>query len=278
VASLAAFNHAIVYVPKLDLYLDGTAEFHGSRELPSADRVANVLIVEPDGGSRFLTTPEASPRDNGSTFTLAVTLNPDGSALGQGSIVTVGQDAPQMRRGFETVDTRVTTFEQQMAQSFPGVVASKVTMSDPHALEQPASLDFAMRMPRYAEAGATMLRFFPFGASRAMTQAMAPLAERRHDVLFPGVWTNTMKFTYTLPPGWVVPQVPDDAVVDSPFGSLRIAARKDGGLLVVDGTLVLAKARIAAKDYPAFRAWLLQVDQAFSRKLVVMRGAQTASR
>ena len=29
-ASLAAFNHAIVYVPKFDLYLDGTAEFHGA--------------------------------------------------------------------------------------------------------------------------------------------------------------------------------------------------------------------------------------------------------
>ena len=39
-ASLAAFNHAIVYVPSLDLYLDGTAEFHGATELPSADRRA----------------------------------------------------------------------------------------------------------------------------------------------------------------------------------------------------------------------------------------------
>ena len=61
-ASLAAFNHAIVYVPTLDLFLDGTAEFHGATSCPSADRVADVLVVEPDGKSRFLVTPEAKRR------------------------------------------------------------------------------------------------------------------------------------------------------------------------------------------------------------------------
>ena len=34
-ASLAVFDHAIAYVPSLDLYLDGTAEHSGTRELPA---------------------------------------------------------------------------------------------------------------------------------------------------------------------------------------------------------------------------------------------------
>ena len=33
-ASLAIFDHAIVYVPKLDRYLDGTAEFSGMPSCP----------------------------------------------------------------------------------------------------------------------------------------------------------------------------------------------------------------------------------------------------
>jgi hypothetical protein len=61
-ASLAVFNHAIVYVPALDWYLDGTAEFHGATELPISDRRASILVVEPDGKSRFTVTPEARPR------------------------------------------------------------------------------------------------------------------------------------------------------------------------------------------------------------------------
>ena len=32
---LAPFDHAIAYVPELNLYLDGTAEFSGSRDLPA---------------------------------------------------------------------------------------------------------------------------------------------------------------------------------------------------------------------------------------------------
>jgi len=35
----------------------------------------------------------------------------------------------------------------------------------------------------------------------------------------------------------------------------------------------MSSARISAKEYPAFRAWLMRVDQAFSRKLVVERPA-----
>ena len=48
-ASLAVFDHAIVYVPKLDRYLDGTAEFAGLAELPTEDQGVMVLRVGPHG-------------------------------------------------------------------------------------------------------------------------------------------------------------------------------------------------------------------------------------
>ncbi len=278
VASLAAFNHAIAYVPKLNLFLDGTADFTGSRELPTADRVANVLIIEPDAPSRFLTTPEASPADNTTALVMDVTLRPDGSATGKGVVTSSGQSASESRRAYETVATRVNTFEQQWAQSFPGVKAQEVTVSDPKALEQPATVSFAMTMPRYAEAGSGLLRFFPFGAGRAFTQAMAPLPERQYDAVFSGVWVSTFHFTYSLPPGYALAAVPADARVESEFGSLDLTAKRDGSKLVLDGTMTMAKARIAAKSYPAFRAWLMQVDQAFARKIIVQRQDQSASR
>jgi hypothetical protein len=206
-----------------------------------------------------------------------LTLKTDGSAQGKGVLLNVGQDAPGVRRAFESVATRTSTLEQQFSQSFPGLEASEVTLSDPRALEQPVSLSFAMKLPRFAEAAPTALRFFPFGASRAFTQALAPLSERAHDVVLPGVWTNRLKFTYTLPVGWAVAQVPAETVLESPFGRLSITVRTEGAKLVVEGAMVVARARVTAQDYAAFRAWLLQVDQAFSRKLVVQRGEQTAA-
>jgi tetratricopeptide (TPR) repeat protein len=278
VASLAAFNHAILYVPRLDLFLDGTAEFHGSQELPGGDRQANALVVEPEAPSRFLTTPAGAPELNTTTLTLEVGLRADGSADVSGRLVAEGEGAPELRRAYETVATRVATFEQQWAQSFPGVQASEVTVSDPRALEAPATLAATFVVPRYAEAGSGLLRFFPFGASRTFTQALAPLAQRRTDAILPGAWTNRLRFTYRAPPGWVVPALPPEVVETSPFGSLRLQARRDGSRLVVEGLLVMKASRVAAADYPAFRAWLLRVDQAFSAKLTLQRGAETAAR
>jgi hypothetical protein len=278
VASLAAFNHAIAYVPKLDLYLDGTAEFHGSRELASADRVANVLIIEPDAPSRFLTTPEAQPEDNTTALSLDVTLKPDGSASAKGTLVAKGQGAPEMRRLFQTPGTRVQQFEQQWAQSYPGVQASEVNVSDVKDLESPLSVKFAIAMPRFAESGPGMLRFFPFGASRAFTQALAPLSDRTMDLVFPGVWVNELTMNYALPANWTVPELPPEVLEQSPFGSLRIAAEKKDGKLKVTGRLVMSRARLTAKEYGEFRGWLMKVDQAFSRKLVAQQGGQTAER
>ena len=47
-ASLAVFDHAIAYVPSLNLFLDGTAEHSGTRELPEGDQGVMVLLVGPD--------------------------------------------------------------------------------------------------------------------------------------------------------------------------------------------------------------------------------------
>ncbi len=80
-ASLAVFDHAILYVPKYELYLDGTAEFHGSAELPPDDRGAEALVIEPDGtGSRIRRTPDARPADNLDETRARLSLSADGSA------------------------------------------------------------------------------------------------------------------------------------------------------------------------------------------------------
>ncbi len=279
-ASLSAFNHAIVYVPKFKLFLDGTAEFHGSRELPSADHVANVLIVEPDGPSTFLTTPESSAEANPVSMTFAVTLTADGSAEAKGSLTVTGQGAPEYRRSYQAAATRKSVFEQAWAQSFPALKVSEVTMTDPMKLEEPVRLDFAMSTPRYAEAVPSALRFFPFGAGRAYTQVLAPLADRKSDAVFSGPWVNSFHFTYLMPVGYVADELPGEVVLGSPFGQLKIFCTTPAGLLTCDGEMKMSTARVSARDYPAFREWLSKVDQAFSRKITARRPAagQSAER
>jgi tetratricopeptide (TPR) repeat protein len=268
-ASLAAFNHAIVYVPKFDLYLDGTASFHAASELPSADRVANILIVDPDGKSTFMTTPEGSARDNATEVALDVTLREDGSAEAGGRTRVSGVQAPEYRRAYEAAATRKATFEQGWAQTFPGLRVARVAVNDVGRLDEAVQVGFEMEIPRYAEATSGGLRFHPFGAGRTYTQAFAPLAERQHDLLMNAPWSSSFAFRYTLPAGYQVREMPPEVNETTPFGSLRMAHRMERGKLVSEGELVISTARVSAKDYPAFRAFLGRVDQAFARKVVV---------
>ena len=277
-ASLAAFNHAIAYVPSLDLYLDGTAESHGTRELPSSDRRASVLVVEPNGGSRFLTTPEARAEDNPSTVTADVTLALDGSAELKGDMSVTGESAPDYRRSYRAASSRKTAFEQTWGQTFPGLAVSELRVSNLDQLEQAVSVQYRMTAPRYAEVLPGSLRFHPLGSGRAFTQALALLSERRFDLVLPSPWLSRSRFKYTLPPGYTAGELPPPIFEKSPFGYLRLACEQEGSGLLCEGEVALTETRIKAEDYPAFRAFLTRLDQAYSRKITVTGAVPTAQR
>lgn len=277
-ASLAAFNHAIAYVPKYELFLDGTAEFHASRELPSADRAADVLIVEPNGKSPFLSTPESRAEDNLVHLEMDVKLAPDGSAAVTGKSTVTGQHAPEYRRAYQAPATRKATFEQGWAQTFPGLKVKAMTISEPSQLDSDVKLGFELQVPRYAEVLPQGLRFFPFGSGRTYTQAYAPLAERKFDLVMSGPWVNTFTFRYELPRGLAVTELPPEVREDTPFGRLRMRHRVEDGKLVCEAEVAFTVARVKVSDYPAFRAWLGRVDQAFARRLFAGAAPQSATR
>ncbi|HME90580.1 MAG TPA: DUF3857 domain-containing protein [Myxococcaceae bacterium] len=274
-ASLAAFNHAIAYVPKYKLFLDGTAEFHSSRELPSADHVANILIVEPNGNSPFRTTPEANAEENQSRISLQVTLREDGSAAISGRSLISGENAPEYRRSYQTPATRKATFEQGWAQTFPGLTVEQVSLNDPANLDEDVALSYQMSVPRYAEAAPKALRFFPFGSGRAYTQTYAPLPERRYDLMLSQPWLTTYEFQYALPAGFIA-ELPADLKEETPFGRVRIWHRMENGKIVSRAEVAVTQTRIKASEYGAFRAFLGRLDQAFSRKILAGAVGQTA--
>jgi tetratricopeptide (TPR) repeat protein len=282
-ASLAAFNHAIAYVPKYQLFLDGTAEFHGSRELPALDRAASILVVEPDGPSTFTATPEAAEEDNTTALTLKVALAPEGSASVSGETKVSGQSAPGYRRAYQAANARRSTFEQSWAQTFPGLRVKDVRLTDLSLLEQDVGVSFEMEIPRYAEVlQGGGLRFSPFGSSRNYTQTYAPLTERRFDLVMQSPWVNRLRFAYQLPPGFTAREVPPPVKEESPFGRLAMgceaagASAGGGATLVCDVEVALTATRVKPADYPAFRAFLGRMDQAFARKVLVQGPAAGA--
>ncbi|MFN7133350.1 MAG: DUF3857 domain-containing transglutaminase family protein, partial [Myxococcales bacterium] len=220
-ASLSAFNHAILYVPKFDLYLDGTAEFHGLKELPSEDRTAAILIIEPDGRSRFGYTPESRAEDNVTASTYDVALRENGDAVFTGRTVVSGVTAPDYRRAYQAPATRKQMFEQAWSRSFPGLSVRSLEVSDLTRLDKDVELSFTMDVPRLGHAEDETLLLSPFGNGRSYVESYAALATRKQDLVLSHPWTNRFTYRYALPQGLKAGELPASVDVKSPFGALQ---------------------------------------------------------
>jgi tetratricopeptide (TPR) repeat protein len=266
-ASLAVFNHAILYVPDLDLFLDGTATFTGSRELPGEDRGAVALVVNPGAPPRFLTVPEARPEDNVVESRFEIRLAPDGGAKVHGASRVSGAQAPSYRSAYLSEHDRRAQLEKAFNRTFPGLRVQQMTVSDLSRLEEDVRLDFTLEVGRYAQPDAGGLRFGPFGGGAGYLESYASLSERRLPLVLGEPGVTRFEYRYALPPGWTVAELPEDAAGAVPEAEFAVRHRVEGAEVVVSGHVTFKAGRVSPERYPAFRALLGQLDRAFARRL-----------
>jgi tetratricopeptide (TPR) repeat protein len=277
-ASLAVFNHAILYVPGQQLFLDGTAEFHGSGELPGDDRGAEVLVVEPEGGSKFFRTPDAMPADNLDETRISAKLLADGSAAVQVKASARGSGTAELRRVFEPADERRARAEEQLARAaFPNVKVTAVNVSDPHDIEKPFETQITATATRFADPKGSGLQFVPFGQRQSFVEAYAQLSKRSLPQQLPLAQRTTIESQVELPAGWGA-TMPDGVRESGPHGAYEIAYGVSAGKVVARLTLTLNGGLLQPGDYAAFRAFLGRLDGALHRRVEAAPLAQTAAR
>jgi len=275
-ASLAVFNHAILYVPDLDLFLDGTASWTGSRELPGEDRGAMALVVSPGAPARFLAVPEAAPEENLTASRFEVSLAADGRATVRGTSRIAGAQAPEYRRAYVSAHDRRAQLETAFSRTFPGLRVEAVTLSDLLRLEEDVRMDFTLDVPRYAQPDAGGLRFTPFGGAAGYLETYASLSTRRHPLALGPPMVNRFEYRFALPPGFAVAELPEDAAGEVPEAAFAVHHRMEGDTLVVSGQVTLRTSRVTPDRYPAFRALMAAIDRAFARRVRIAPGQPPA--
>ncbi|MGO9948522.1 MAG: transglutaminase-like domain-containing protein [Steroidobacteraceae bacterium] len=93
---LQAFNHAIVYVPELDRYLDPSVAFGSFDHLPFGDAGKPVVRVS-DQGIAITRTPALGVDDNTLTLETHLTITPDGRQHARTRVEARGEPADQLR-------------------------------------------------------------------------------------------------------------------------------------------------------------------------------------
>jgi len=264
-ASLSIFDHAIAYVPELDLYLDGTAEHSGTTELPTQDQGVMVLVVGPDS-AELRTTPVFDAERNRRTRTLEVQLAADGSAQVKGSEVVVGSEAAGYRDYYEAEGTRGERFERSLGSLYPGVKLEEQSFSALDNREQPVSYNYRIRVPQLARWDGDELRLEPT-ALHDLVQSMARLPSRHYDLDLQGNRAYKEDRLVKLPAGLSPSEVPAGGEVSSRFGRLSLQFTQGPGTITARTELNVSADRIGVQEYPEFRRWVEAADQLLKQRI-----------
>ena len=265
--SISIFNHAVVYVPKYDLWLDGTAEYAGSRELPIDDQGAMALTVARDGQAQLRRIPVTLPMENYTHRQVQARILPDGKIEFSGSAYTRGEDAPGLRREYEVAERQRDSVRSRLAEILPSVRVDDVQVYGATDLERDVTVKFSGDVQMFA--GRPSLALATSWMPRSYVQTLASLPSRAHDLVLPAPWTTEEELHFALPDGARLEAVPQDKILETPFGSAVLRYQRQGNELVVTTSVQFRRLRITPSEYGAFRNFCAQVESAFRAEIKV---------
>jgi transglutaminase-like putative cysteine protease len=263
-ASIAVFNHAIVYVPKYDLWLDGTAEYAG-RELPLEDQGALSLTVNLSGAAQIRHIPMSHAADNYTRHIIRGELSAQGVIQFSGSTTTRGEDAPGLRHDLAVREQQLDIFRRELAEVFPSVKVDNVAVHGAEVLSSSVNVEFqgALNSPQYKRVVSLSSSWMP----RSYVAALAESSTRTQDLVLPLPWTTEEEIHIALPEGAEVTSMPRDQNVNSVFGLLRLHYKKSPGEVIIQSHVQFERARVSAQEYPAFRQFCSQAERSFRNEI-----------
>lgn len=268
-ATMWAFNHAITYIPSQKLFLDPTAEFSGSTELPYQDQDAMALIVHPNGDTKLVRIPKSGPKDNRNESQYVAKIGRDTSLTMTGEERFFGARASQLRQELEEQKTRKTILERQLGQILAGAKITSLDFSDLSDIEAPVKYDYSFTVPNYGRVDQGRLLLPVALYQHQVATAYAQLAERKTALHINHPWTTTNEIRYVLPEGSTVEQLPEGVTIESKHVSLvQVVEKTPDGFLTRD-TVSLKTKTIPPEDYGEFRNTCLAIDRALERGVVI---------
>lgn len=268
-ASFAVFDHAIVYLPGLDRFMDPTVDRNDPWTLPPNDQGAKAFVIDIDSDLREI--PMAPAESNRSDWGITAEVRPDGSARGRVTWTTRGQPASLARRALEAEGARAEFVERLLTERFPGAAIMPERYAGLAPAFDPVIVSGLVQLPAFRASGADAGFDVPLGgATWGLVARFAQAASRKSPLSLSYHRRQSMRLQLELPEGFAA-RTPAPVSLRSPFGVLRAEARATGRRLILDVTFDLTTKRVDPEDYRAFRAWLAQVDQALARVVEVRR-------
>ena len=255
------FNHAIVYVPEFDLFLDGTAEFSGIHELPQMDQGGFAFVMKDEGTYELTHAPVSTEKDNYQEDTVVFDLTHGDQIHYTVNTVVHGVDASQYRYRFQVKELQKEYYESRLAQTYPGSKLESVVFSDLEQINEDvriAANAVTTRTDLIKVSGDTWL-VYPLATANHIVSTLAPLASRKTPSMGVLPMTQKKSVTWVLPDG-VSFSVPEPISEKSKFGSYDVQVTYENHRLSTTATIQLTQFRIMPVDYPEYVDFLQKLE------------------
>jgi hypothetical protein len=268
--SMWTFNHAIAWVPRLDLFLDGTAERSGWRELPAMDQGALALIV--DGEKSRLATIPVQPADtNLNTSDYVLRLTDDGALRVDGTERFRGLANARERRDFADPATQRLTLERHLAQSIPGASVDHIDVGPLGLDDAEVNYRFTGTLPARAAKQADGAFVMPLSLyPHDLAGNYADQSTRRFPLFVDHPWRTRNVMRYVLPAGFAVQELPAGGHVYGRFVRIVQTITKTADGFIVDEDTSLLTRRVDVADYARFRDEALAADALMKRSVRIV--------
>ena len=245
------FNHAIVYLPEYDLYLNPTNPYAPFGSLDRMLSGKRVVIATPTG--RVAHTPVSKPASYRYAIDSRVAIDAEGNIDGRASW-TVSPNVDTNLRAYLANSNSPHELLERLLLGTPEGGFGDFTASDPRDLATPLALSATWHSPR----GVTLR-----DADAAITVPTGPDMEpvtrlrrflspdgTRHTPMLVGATDLSWNTTITLAPGIAATRLPSDLDVKTASGRYTAEYRRDGADVHVRRNLVIDRDVFQPGEYP----------------------------
>lgn len=257
VAAPDYFNHAILYIPSLDLFADATAP--NTRLGLLQQQIVSKKAVLAGERTGIIETPRNNPADNRISSDVEINFAPDGSLKALSKNIFDGRSEIIYRPVFADASVKKSTenFVRSQLSHF-GVEGSGkiVKMGNPFKTNEPLAVETEIELANYITFQTDGGIFLPVAVNMLnpleLEQFVKPV--RRSTNLILGAMHFAENFKLNFPEGIKIEKLPDNINFSNAVGSYRLEFSFAGAGVKIVRELFIAKDVISPGDYPLIRA------------------------
>ena len=272
------FNHAILYIPSLDLFADATAPNTRLGLIPQQLVGKKGFLAGAKNG--VIKIPDGKPEDNQLLSEISVVFAADGS------LKAVSKNAYQGRAEILFRPLFASSYLQKSSENFVKLLLGYYGVSGTGKILKIAN-PFKVGEPFEIEMEVEQSNFTTFGRSGSLRVPTAvniinmleleayTKAENRRSSLTMGATRIRENFVIRLPEGITVEKLPDVSDFKSAVGSFHSEFKPNGGAVEMRRELVISKDVISPAEYPQLRELIGKMVESFNGEIKYRAAADT---